>query len=373
MHVVVFATALTSFIHFNTAVGSTEEQEVLLKASQSFHLDTSLSSTDRVYYNETPSSQKLALNTKIVRKSIPALLIGEKLLVIKGFSEESTSVLTALEEENVTLEEINTSGSGDVVPTTVEVSVSEEAGTTVLDQDGEISEYQVVAGDTVQGIANKFNITAETILWANDLKKTTPLKVGQKLAILPISGVSYVIRSGDTVSEISEKFHVSQKELTEFNDLQDGKLVVGDKIIIPGGKILSSSTPSKPTTSTKPALTTAIKGFFSRPVAGGTRTQGIHGHNGIDIAAAEGTPILAARDGYVSLVRGGNGWNGGYGNYVVITHEGGIQTLYAHMSSIDVLQGQNVKKGQKVGGMGNTGQSTGVHLHFEVRGAKNPF
>ncbi len=309
--------------------------------------------------------------------SIPAIWIGGKLLVIKGFSEESPNVLTALEKENVKLEQINPSASGEVTPTTVEVTVGEDSGTKVLNQDGAISEYVVVAGDSVAGIAQKFNITVETILWANDLKKNSPVQVGQKLVILPVSGVSYKIKSGDTIGEISEKFHISQKELSEFNDLTDGMLLVGETIVIPGGKLTAPVVVSvkvdADTVSVKTDSTTKASGYFSRPVASGLRTQGIHGHNGIDIAAPEGTPIIAARDGYVSLARGGDGWNGGYGNYVVVTHENGVQTLYAHMSSIDVLQGQKVNRGQKVGGMGNTGQSTGVHLHFEVRGAKNPF
>jgi murein DD-endopeptidase MepM/ murein hydrolase activator NlpD len=161
--------------------------------------------------------------------------------------------------------------------------------------------------------------------------------------------------------------------------LQDGKLMVGEVIIIPGGKLTpdavkSPSTDTKDDTSgPKNNTSTGSGSFFSKPVANGIKTQGIHGHNGVDIAASFGTPILAARDGYVSLVRGGDGWNGGYGNYVVITHENGIQTLYAHMSGIDVLQGQKVLRGDQVGRMGSTGESTGVHLHFEVRGAKNPF
>lgn len=314
-----------------------------------------------------------------MRMSIPAILIGEKLLVIKGYSEESPNVLTALEKESdANLEQINPSPAGEMTPTTVEVTIN-DSGTKVLEQEGTISEYVVMAGDSVAGIAQKFNITPETILWANDLKKNSPIQVGQKLVILPVSGVSYKIKNGDTISEISEKFHISQKELSEFNDLTDGKLVVGEVIIIPGGKLSPATSTNTGTSNSNNASNgtsntpTKASSYFIRPVATGIRTQGIHGHNGIDIAAPEGTPILAARDGYVSLVRGGDAWNGGYGNYVVVTHDGGVQTLYAHMSSIDVLQGQKVNKGQKVGGMGNTGQSTGVHLHFEVRGAKNPF
>lgn len=338
-----------------------------------------MDSTDRLYY-DTLATTGVATSSKkikIVKKSIPALQIGKKLLVIKGYSEDSTSVVNALEKENTTLNEINPDEESSMVSTMVEVSVSEEIGTTVLEQEGEITEYEVVSGDTLESIAKKYNVTLETVLWANDLKRTSAIKVGQKLVILPVSGVSYTIKSGDTLSEISEKFQVAQIELTEFNSIENGKLRVGEVIIIPGGKIAPVTTPTKPNkpTVTTPTKNTTVKstGYFTRPVVGGIRTQGIHGHNGIDIAASYGTPILAAGDGYVSLVRGGDGWNGGYGNYVVITHERGIQTLYAHMSDIRVTQGQKISKGQRVGSMGSTGQSTGVHLHFEVRGAKNPF
>jgi murein DD-endopeptidase MepM/ murein hydrolase activator NlpD len=109
-----------------------------------------------------------------------------------------------------------------------------------------------------------------------------------------------------------------------------------------------------------------------RPVASGIRTQGIHGHNGVDLASSVGTPIYAAATGNVIISRVG-GWNGGYGNYIVISHSNGTQTLYGHLNSISVNSGDNVVKGQFIGTMGNTGKSTGPHLHFEIRGARNPF
>ena len=102
------------------------------------------------------------------------------------------------------------------------------------------------------------------------------------------------------------------------------------------------------------------------------RTQGVHGYNGIDIGAGRGTAIYAAAAGTVIVSRS-SGWNGGYGNYVVIAHDNGVQTLYAHLDSVNVGAGQRVNQGSLLGGMGATGKVTGVHLHFEVRGAKNPF
>jgi murein DD-endopeptidase MepM/ murein hydrolase activator NlpD len=104
----------------------------------------------------------------------------------------------------------------------------------------------------------------------------------------------------------------------------------------------------------------------------GYRSQGIHGSNAIDIAAPEGTPIYASASGQILIVKG-SGWNGGYGSYVVIEHSNGVQTLYAHNSKNVVGVGQWVEQGELIAYSGNTGRSTGPHLHFEVRGAKNPF
>ena len=102
------------------------------------------------------------------------------------------------------------------------------------------------------------------------------------------------------------------------------------------------------------------------------KTQGLHGYNGIDLAAPTGTPVLASASGDVIVSRG-YGWNGGYGNYIVIKHPNGTQTLYAHLNEVIVSSSWHVVQGQIIGYVGATGKSTGPHLHFEVRGAKNPF
>jgi murein DD-endopeptidase MepM/ murein hydrolase activator NlpD len=107
-------------------------------------------------------------------------------------------------------------------------------------------------------------------------------------------------------------------------------------------------------------------------MVGGVKTQGIHGHNAVDLANKLNTPIVAAAAGTVIVAKQG-GWNGGYGNYVVIDHHNGVQTLYAHMNSLNTTVGSDVTQGQVIGFMGETGDATGVHVHFEVRGAVNPF
>jgi murein DD-endopeptidase MepM/ murein hydrolase activator NlpD len=102
------------------------------------------------------------------------------------------------------------------------------------------------------------------------------------------------------------------------------------------------------------------------------RTQGIHGYNGVDLGAPAGTAVRAAAAGQV-IISKASGWNGGYGQYIVVKHANGTQTLYAHLSANSVAAGATVAQGQLIGAVGNTGKSTGNHVHFEVRGAKNPF
>ncbi|PIQ67135.1 MAG: hypothetical protein COV95_00370, partial [Candidatus Zambryskibacteria bacterium CG11_big_fil_rev_8_21_14_0_20_40_24] len=112
-------------------------------------------------------------------------------------------------------------------------------------------------------------------------------------------------------------------------------------------------------------------GYYIKPV-NGRRTQGIHGYNAVDLGAPAGSPIFAAAPGVVIISRN-SGWNGGYGRYIVIRHDNGTQTLYAHNSENIVYEGTSVVQGQVVGYVGSSGKSTGPHVHFEIRGAKNPF
>ena len=86
-----------------------------------------------------------------------------------------------------------------------------------------------------------------------------------------------------------------------------------------------------------------------------------------------GSTIRAATAGQVIIAKADGGWNGGYGNYIVVKHANGTQTLYAHLDSVSTAVGDTVAQGETIGGMGNSGKSTGVHLHFEVRGGRNPF
>lgn len=248
-----------------------------------------------------------------------------------------------------------------------------------------ITTYIVQKGDTLSEIAEKFDITTNTILWANDLQKDSKIKIGQKLVILPVSGVQYTVKAGDAVESIARRFKTDKQEIIDHNNLGSNSLIkIGDVLIIPGSvSHVATNAPankiSNAVTKTVSASVTAVKDvsqkvaavLFAKPVEAATKTQGIHGNNAVDLAASEDTPILAAADGEVAISQ--DGWNGGYGTYVVINHSNGTQTLYAHNSENLVSVGDKVVQGQIIAHMGSTGKSTGDHVHFEVRGGKNPF
>ncbi len=238
----------------------------------------------------------------------------------------------------------------------------------------QISVYVVREGDTLSQIAEMFGVTVNTIKWGNDLSSNS-LQTGSTLVILPISGVKHTVAKGDTLASLAKKYKADVEEIADYNSLSTGsKLAVGSTIIIPDGEVVPTASGSTHT-HTSSGSTSGLKtyeGYYLRPVVGGTKTQGIHGYNGIDIGAKLGTRVLASASGEVIISRSG-GWNGGYGNYVVIKHSNGTQTLYAHLNSTSVSAGDSVNQGEVIGTMGSTGKSTGVHLHFEIRGAKNPF
>jgi len=237
----------------------------------------------------------------------------------------------------------------------------------------QIFNYVIRKGDTLGGIAKMFHISANTIIWANDLKSGAPLSEGDTLVILPVSGVEYIIKKGDTLKGIAKKFNGDIDEIGIFNGItEETILAIGDEIIIPDGEIssVSGSGQSKPKTNRYSGPEYA--GYYLRPITGGRKTQGLHGNNGVDLATYTGAPIMASADGTVIISRN-SGWNGGYGKYIVIRHPNGTQTLYSHNSDNIVTAGQQVTQGQVIGYVGSTGKSTGPHVHFEVRGAKNPF
>lgn len=243
----------------------------------------------------------------------------------------------------------------------------------------QISLYTVKSGDNLSKIAKMFSVSVNTIIWANGLGKNPTIKEGDTLVILPISGIKYAVKKGDTIKGIVLRYKADLDEVLQYNNLTlASTLTIGDTIVIPDAEPTVIDTPkiaagksggSSRNTRSLPYY----PGYYIRPIDVGIKSQGLHGNNAVDLAASVGIPIHAAAEGIViaSMINGG--WNGGYGNYVIISHANGTQTLYAHTQKNFVKVGDNVEQGQMIAKVGMTGKTTGPHVHFEIRGAKNPF
>lgn len=266
---------------------------------------------------------------------------------------------------------------GPAVPVVDGVALAAEGstGNDVLASDipasDRIASYIVREGDTLSQIAEMFGVTVNTIRWANNLTLADLITPGQELLILPVSGVRYTVKKGDTLESVAKELHGNVREIITYNGLKEGEpLRPGTTIVVPGGELpeVHHRTPHKASTPVR----NVAGNYFIHPVPGAVRSQGLHGWNAVDLAAPIGTPILASASGKVIVARP-SGWNGGYGAYIVIEHDNGTQTLYSHLSKVAVYVGQSIVQGQVIGYVGSTGRSTGPHLHFEVRGAANPF
>ncbi|MBI3359661.1 MAG: M23 family metallopeptidase, partial [Chloroflexi bacterium] len=253
----------------------------------------------------------------------------------------------------------------------------------------EIKSYTVQAGDTIFGIAQKFGLTPETIIWGNRIVlKDDPhsLRPGMEFKIPPVNGVLYQVQQGDTLKGIADGTHVDVSDIVDWpgNQLEadNPQITVGQFLVIPGGtgKIYQWQPPTPPrrgsprTTVSQNDGAGACAGGYSGAVGTGyfiwpADTHYLSGtdftsyHAGIDIAASMGQALYAADSGVV-MWAGAN--NYGFGNMVMIDHGNGWTTLYGHLSQWNVSCGESVKQGQVIGLAGSTGRSSGPHLHFEV-------
>lgn len=228
-----------------------------------------------------------------------------------------------------------------------------------------IIKYAVQPGDNIGSLAQKFQISLETILIENKLSLKSVLRPGDALSILPVSGVSHKIKKGDNIKKIASLYKAEIQKIIDFNHLTEDELPIGEILIIPEGR--KPSAPTSPATQIATGRPPALK-VLGLGVLWPTTVRRITQyfnwrHMGIDIAGPTGTPIYAALDGVVES----SGWNrGGYGYQIVLRHNNGLKTRYAHNSKLFVTAGQEVTKGEVIALMGSTGRSTGTHLHFEV-------
>lgn len=241
---------------------------------------------------------------------------------------------------------------------------------------GEIVEHVLADGETVEDLAIRYNVTPETILWENDLRKSADAQTGEVLRILPVDGVRHKVSRGETIYTVGKKYGLDTEEVQRivdypFNEFRDDEfsLVAGQFLMVPGGAPVAARQ-SAPRTRYAPFLTpdagaVSGSGTYAWPAAGRITQAYFFYHRAIDIANRSGGNILAADSGTVVVA----GWPDGlgYGNRVVIDHGNGDVTLYAHLSVLSVQVGQTVNRGDVLGLMGSTGRSTGTHLHFEIR------
>jgi len=229
--------------------------------------------------------------------------------------------------------------------------------------------YRVESGDSVLGIAEKFDLKGTSLLWANDRLEQNPdfLQVGQELVILPVDGAYHTVAKGETIESIAKTYKVDPSAITGYigNHLQEPyTLQTGQKLIIPGG--VKPYVPRSVQVYSGPVPKGAKKGSgqFVWPISGVISQRYWVGHPAIDIAAPRGTTIVAADSGFVVHIESGTT---GYGRMIIIDHGNGYQSLYAHLNTYFVEVGQSVAKGEAIGQCGSTGNSTGPHLHFEIR------
>ena len=233
----------------------------------------------------------------------------------------------------------------------------------LLSQPVEYQTYKVKSGDTISGIAKKFGLTnISTLISVNDIGNVRQLGAGQKLKIPSIDGIIYTVKSGDSLEKIATANNIKLENILDVNELTTETLTVGQQLFLPGVGLDQKTLQSR------------MGELFIIPISASFRWSSPYGwradpftgvqsfHTGTDMACPEGTPILAAMSGKISEV----GNNRTYGNYIIINHGNGYQTVYAHMSKTIAKKGQWVSQGTKIGLVGSTGYSTGPHLHFTV-------
>lgn len=246
----------------------------------------------------------------------------------------------------------------------------------------ETIKYTVEPGDTLFSIGQRYKISIDAIRYINNLTDADSISIGQVLSIPPISGIIHKVKTGDSLSSISKLYDVPAQAIADFNYLTDlTTLAIGSELVIPDAKIPQIPTQVNPTSGLSfnqiTQETGFKKGWCRWPTTSRIITQGYFWyHTGIDVATpwfSAMPPIFACSAGRVVKA----GWDPtGYGIMVLIDHGNGYQTLYAHLSKLRVSYGDYVRQGDQIGVMGNTGRSTGPHLHFEVRKfsvRQNPF
>ncbi|MBT4917723.1 M23 family metallopeptidase [Candidatus Peregrinibacteria bacterium] len=240
--------------------------------------------------------------------------------------------------------------------------------------------HTIESGESLSVIAQRYGVSSKTIMWENGMSNANSIRAGQSLLIPPVDGISHTVASGDSLEKLATKYEINVDSIIAQNGLETDILSKGQKVFLPGAEpIQPISTVAAGSTATTGARIDARSYADSSdaPIVGkvfiyptkGKITQGYHaGHYALDIADRSKPAVWSAGGGTITKASTGT-WGGGYGNHVIVDHGNGLQSLYAHLDSVAVYEGQYVGQGEVIGVMGNTGRvygATGIHLHWEV-------
>lgn len=311
----------------------------------------------------------MILKTRLTAENAIYLLIllGIFLMPLVSLSREAHTTASVSSVSEASEEEHTGMGGADTV-----LAPENTKNTGPKGPDLYYSVYRVQQGDMVGKIAEAYGVSQDALISLNRLRNTRTLQIGTLLKIPSIDGILYTVRDGDTPEAIADKYRISLEKIAIVNSLPDNEVPEGTVLFLPDAKL-------------DWVTVQEINGdLFKRPLYGryyissryGWRNNPFSGrrtfHNGVDMACAMGTPVYAALNGKVIRT----GYDVTYGNFIVIAHHSGYQTMYAHLSATTVSNGTYVRMGSRIGSVGNTGQSTGAHLHFTIyknRSTLNPF
>lgn len=339
---------------------------IILKAKQVVMLakKTVAFAKSAVLYIKRWSVRKLIWSRGKLGRPIANLAVMSVAFIVFTFGEVLNS------NKFVNSQELNPdylSNVSDIIP-------SKNITTTQIPEERKRAEsfaYTVQGGDTLSGIGSKFKISIDALKYVNGLTDNSVLRPGQEVTIPPVSGLIHEVEDGDSLASIAEKYSVPEQAIADFNYILDtSTLAVGTELVVPDAKVPEPEiVPIIPTVYTQPVqygAPTPSGNFCVWPSTTTIITQYFSWyHNGLDVATPWGSlpPLFACTDGTVTRA----GWDPwGLGLHVRIDHGGGYETVYGHMSRIDVGYGANVGRGQQIGVMGSTGRSTGPHVHFIV-------
>ena len=330
-----------------------------------------------IFGNQVSAADTMDTPSQSTQNSQTMALLQANVSSASLFQEKNGAKDNSTDEINV-----NTDNISDNALKSVGVSDGRDA---IDSSCGDITIYKVIENDSISKVAKMLDVTENTVLVANSMKKK--LVKDDVLFIPTVSGVKITVTKGQTLQSIAKRYKVNINDIAFCNGIApDTKLAINAELVIPGGDSMADEGGDKPAPNLGSALSRDLQYYathslpelvdyfiYPLPIGVGHKTQGLHGpgHRGIDYGAPKGTPIYASAKGVVSITC--KGWCGAYGTMAIIDHpDKDTKTLYAHMSKIAVHTGDEVTQGQTIGYVGSTGHSTGPHLHFEVFYFKNP-